>query len=97
MEPEEALSDTVTIDRVGARRIAFVVAWTVVPLLLMDRIGYIVTLTIYVAGLLIVIARTRPWVAVLATAVGSVLTAWGAEALGIVLPDPYLLLQRLGL
>jgi hypothetical protein len=96
-ELDEAMGDRVVIERAGALRIAFVVAWTVVPLLMLEPLGYLITLTVYVAGLLIVLARTRIWLALPGAAAGSVLTAWGADALGIVLPDPYLLLQRLGL
>lgn len=97
-EPQpEPDGEAAPIDRAGAKVIALVVAWTAVPLLLMERIGYILTLTIYVGGMLIVVSRARPWVAVLGAFVGSVLTAIGGDALGIRFPDPWNLLRIVGL
>lgn len=84
------------IDGAGVRRIAFVVAWTVVPLLLLEPLGYVLTMTVYLAGLLALLARVRPWVAVAGALAGSAVTGRGADALGIVLPDPLGLLQLLG-
>jgi len=85
------------IDRAGARVITLVVAWTAVPLLLMERIGYILTLTIYVGGMLVVVSRARPWVALLGAFAGAVLTAIGGDAIGIRFPDPWNLLRIVGL
>ncbi|MGP4019310.1 tripartite tricarboxylate transporter TctB family protein [Saccharopolyspora sp. 5N708] len=85
------------IDAIGFRRIAFVVAWTLIPLLLLETVGYLISLTGYVAGLLIVIGRSRIWIALPATAIGVLGTAYGANALGIVLPDPLNIIQLLGL
>lgn len=84
------------IDTAGLRRIAFVVAWTVVPLVLLEPLGYVITMTVYVAGLLAVLARVRLWAAAATALVGSALTGRGADALGIVLPDPLGLLRFLG-
>ncbi|MCI2418402.1 tripartite tricarboxylate transporter TctB family protein [Saccharopolyspora sp. K220] len=99
-DPEDAdapIDEQPPIDSAGFRRIAFVVAWTLVPLLLLETVGYLISLTVYVAGLLIFIARSRIWIALPATAVGVLGTAYGANALGIVLPDPLNIIQLLGL
>jgi hypothetical protein len=90
-------ADEITIDAAGRRRIIFVFLWTLVPLLLLDRIGYVFGITLYVAGLLIVVARTRPWVALVGSLVGAALTQVGAAKLGISLPDPLNLLLYVGM
>jgi hypothetical protein len=93
---EEIAEEDTSIDAAGRRRILFVIAWALVPLMLLERVGYVVTITAYVAGLLVVIARVRPWIAVLGSLVGALLTAVGAEKLGISLPDPWALLRVFG-
>lgn len=94
---ESADAEMVSIDEAGARRILFVIGWTAIPLVFLERIGYLLTITIYVGGLLLVIARTRPWVGLLGALVGAALTEVGADRLGITLPDPLGLLQVFGL
>lgn len=96
-DPDEWMPEDESIDRAGARRIIYVVAATSIPILLMERIGFILMMTIYVSVLLVVIARVRARVAVVGVLVGSVLAAWGSSAVGIVLPDPFELLSRIGL
>lgn len=94
-KPDDDSGDE-TIDAAGIRRVAFVVAWTAVPLVLLDPFGYVITMTLYAAGLLAVMARVRLWVAVFGALVGAVATGLGADTLGIVLPDPLGILQLLG-
>lgn len=96
-DDDDPVDEQVPIDAAGARRIAFVVGWSVLPLLLLDSVGYLLTMTLYVAGLLIVIARVRTWLALPGAALGVLVTAYGADALGIVLPDPLHLVRLLGL
>lgn len=88
--------DDAVIDRDGWRRIGFVVVWTAIPMVLLDRAGFILAMTLYVGGLLVVVARNRPWIAVLMSAIGSLLCQIGANALGITLPDPFGLVPLLG-
>jgi hypothetical protein len=94
---EDVLDEQQPIDRAGARRIFFVVAWALVPLFLLDTIGYLLSMTIYIGGLLLMIGRSRAWIALPATALGVLGTAYGADMLGIVLPDPLGIIQLLGL
>lgn len=96
MRELDAGEDEAPLDRAGVRRIAFVVVWTAVPLLLLEPLGYVITMTLYVAGLLAVTAQVRPWKAVAGALVGAAVTGWGADALGIVLPDPLGLLRAVG-
>ena len=94
-DPHEDHEDS-AIDRAGLQRMGLVVVWTVIPLALLEPLGYLITMAMYVGGLLAVLARVRVWVAAAAALVGSALTARGADALGIVLPDPFGLLRFLG-
>jgi hypothetical protein len=93
----DAVSEEEHIDRAGVKRILIVVLWTSIPLLLLERLGYVGTMTVYVGGLLIMVARVRVWLAVLGAAIGAALSAYGADALGIALPDPLNLLSTVGL
>lgn len=84
------------IDRAGVLRIAFVIVWTIIPLTLMEPLGYVITMALYITGLLTLMARVRTWIAVVGALVGAAATGLGADALGIVLPDPLGLLRLLG-
>lgn len=95
-QQEDGEPDLPPIDASGARTIALVIAWTAVPLLLLERIGFILTITIYVGGMLIFVARARPWIALSASAVVAFVTALGGNAVGIRFPDPLGLLQLVG-
>jgi hypothetical protein len=94
---DEDVLDEQPIGRAGTWRILFVVAWALVPLFLLDTIGYLLSMTTYIGGLLLVIGRSRAWIALPATALGVLGTAYGADMLGIVLPDPLGIIQLLGL
>lgn len=93
----DPLDEQVPIDASGVRRIAFVIGWALVPLLLLESVGYLISMTVYVGGLLIVIGRSRIWITLPATALGVLATAYGANVLGIVLPDPLGVIKLLGL
>jgi hypothetical protein len=96
-QPDLNFLEEEPIDAAGARRIIGVVGWTAIPLLLFESAGYLITMVIYVSGLLTFLGRVRLWVSLPATAAGVLLTAYGADALGIALPDPFHLFERLGL
>ena len=85
------------IDRAGMKRIGFVVLWSVGPLVLLDSIGYLPAMVLYVGGLLVFVARLRVWVSLLCTTAGVILSAIGASQLGIVLPDPLNIFTMIGL
>lgn len=82
-----------TIDGGGYRRILFVVLWTVITVTFIETVGFVVVMTGYVAGLLIFIARCRVWASLLGAFVGSYLIGYGAQSLGIFLPDPFGMLE----
>lgn len=85
------------IDRPGMKRIGFVVLWSVGPVVLLDSIGYLPAMVLYVGGLLVFVARVRVWVSLLCTTVGVIVSAIGASALGLVLPDPLNIFTMIGL
>lgn len=93
---EHLHEDEPEIDKAGARTIAFAIFWALVPLTLLDVIGLVLTMTIYVGGMLVVVAKAKYWIALPATAAISLLTGIGLNALGIVIPDPLNLLSMLG-
>lgn len=93
---EDTLFEEEPIDSAGLRRIGLVVLWSTLPVFLLDRLGYVPTMILYVGGLLVFLARIRPWIALPGTILGVVLTAYGASYLGIVLPDPLGVLDLLG-
>lgn len=93
---EHLHEDEPEIDKAGVRTIAFAIFWALVPLTLLDTIGLVLTMTIYVGGMLVIVAKTKYWIALPATAVVSLLTGLGLNALGIVIPDPLNLLSLLG-
>ena len=94
--PEDDFEDS-AIDRAGMKRIGFVVIWSVGPLLFLDSIGYLPAMVLYVGGLLVFVARVRVWVSLLCTTGGVILSAIGASALGLVLPDPLNIFTMIGL
>lgn len=85
------------IDRPGMKRIGFVVLWSLGPVVLLDSIGYLPAMVLYVGGLLVFVARVRVWVSLLCTTAGVILSAIGASALGLVLPDPLNIFTMIGL
>lgn len=90
--------DDTAIDRDGARLIAFCVAWSLVVILLIRPLGYILTVTLYVGGMLVVIAKVTWWRALVGSLVGAMVTYWLAGLLDIALPrDPWGLFRALGL
>jgi hypothetical protein len=93
---EDVFFEEEPLDAAGLRRIGLVVLWSTVPVILLDRVGYVPTMVLYIGGLLVFLARIRPWIALPCTIVGVVLTAYGANALGVVLPDPLGVLELLG-
>lgn len=94
---EDPYEDLTVIDKAGVRIIAFALLWALVPLLLLDRIGFILTTTVYVGGMLVIVGRARAWIAFPITAGASLLTAFAANSAGIHLPDPLNLLAMLGM
>jgi Tripartite tricarboxylate transporter TctB family len=93
---EDHVEDS-AIDRSGMRRIGFVVLWSLGPILLLDSIGYLPAMVLYVGGLLVFVARVRVWVSLLGTTAGVILSAIGASALGLVMPDPLNIFTMIGL
>lgn len=92
-----ALDDT-AIDRSGAMLILFCIVWAGVPILLIERLGFIFTVTLYVGGMLLVIAKLPWWKSLLGGLVGAIVVNWLAGLLGILLPrDPFGLARLLGL
>lgn len=88
------------IDGPGRTRILFVVAWSAVTAAFTERLGIVPVLTVYLAGLLIMVARTRPIRSIVLSLVGTLVACYGLQALGIFLPDPFGLLTvptRLGI
>lgn len=83
-------------DKKGVRLVLFTIAWALVPILLLDRIGVVLTMTLYVGGMLTVIGRMRWWLILPITAISSVVVAIGADRAGIVLPDPFSVLSIFG-
>lgn len=88
--------DDAEIDAAGWRRIVYVVAMTLVPLLLLEPLGYFVAMTIYLTGLLTINARIKPWIALTVSLLGAGVTLIGADALGVSLPTPLGLLNLIG-
>ncbi|MDR1213474.1 MAG: tripartite tricarboxylate transporter TctB family protein [Propionibacteriaceae bacterium] len=84
------------IERAGRRTIVFTIVWALIPIFALDKIGFVLTTTAYVGGMLIFIARIRWWLVLPITAVVSVLVNLGADRIGIALPDPFRLLWLLG-
>jgi tripartite tricarboxylate transporter TctB family protein len=82
--------------RVGAGVVVFTVLWSLVPILLLDRIGFFLTMIPYVAVMLIVIARLRWWLVLLLTVVSTFAVTIGADAIGLSLPDPYRIFSHIG-
>ncbi|MDR1432610.1 MAG: tripartite tricarboxylate transporter TctB family protein [Propionibacteriaceae bacterium] len=76
------------IDRAGALRITFTLLWSLLPILLMERIGFFFSMVPYVAVMIIVIARRKWWRVVLITAAAVFLLQIGTSYIGLALPDP---------
>lgn len=90
--------DDNAIDAPGARMIAFCIVWAIVPILFIQRLGFILTVTIYVGGMLIVIAKTPWWKSILGSLVGAIILFFLGDLLGIALPqDPLGFFRALGL
>jgi len=93
--PEELTDRSVNARQ--AKILAFAVLWALVPILLLTAIGFTLTMTVYVSGLLLIVGRTsRVWTVPL-TFVGTVLVGIGARVVGIYLPEPTDYLTLLGL
>lgn len=90
----DASADEV-IDGPGRTRILFVVVWSGVTAAFTERLGIIPVLTVYLAGLLIVVARARPIRSIVLSLAGTLVACYGLQALGIFLPDPFGLLTVL--
>ena len=90
--------DDTAIDAAGAKLIAFCIVWAIIPILLIQRLGFILTVTIYVGGMLMVIAKTPWWKSILGSLVGAIILFFLGDLLGIALPrDPFGFFRALGL
>jgi hypothetical protein len=77
--------------------LAFVVLWALVPILLFTIVGFTISITLYVGGLLLLVGRTsRLWTLPLTFAI-AVAVAIGAHSVGIYLPEPINYFVWLGL
>lgn len=73
-------------DRAGAIRVAATVGLTAAAVLVLERLGFALTMTAYVWGLLYVVARRGPWRSLAWTAVGVVVATYLLSTLGLPLP-----------
>lgn len=90
--------DDTAIDADGARLIAFCIVWSLVVILLIEPLGYIITVTVYVGGMLVAIARIAVRRALPGALVGGMVTYWLAGLLNIRLPpDPWGIFRAMGL
>ncbi|MFJ2758794.1 tripartite tricarboxylate transporter TctB family protein [Nocardioides sp. NPDC087217] len=72
----------------GSRRtILLVLLWSLIPILLLNVLGFTLTVLIYVGGMLIGIGKCRPQVALPLTLGGAIAFAVLADLVGIYLPD----------
>jgi putative tricarboxylic transport membrane protein len=77
--------------------LVFSVLWALVPILFFTAVGFTVSMTVYVSGMLLFVGKTsRVWTVPLVF-VGTVAVAIGAHALGIYLPEPINYFHWLGL
>lgn len=100
-EDDDATASTdESIDDAGRVRILFVVVWSGLTAAFTERLGIVPVLTVYLTGLLIVVARARPIRSFVLSLVGTLVACYGLQVLGIFLPDPFGLLTvltRLGI
>jgi len=75
----------------------FSVLWALVPILFLTTIGFTISMTIYVSGMLLFVGKTsRVWTIPLVFD-GTIVVAIGAHTLGIYLPEPINYFRWLGL
>lgn len=96
-EPDTGGEDGRAQGRSGAGVVLFSVLWAVIPIVGFGLVGFVIAMTVYLAGMLIVIGRVRWWIAVPVTLVGCIAGAIGGDAIGLVLPDPLRILWMVGL
>jgi hypothetical protein len=94
--PLEEPSELEPTPRSG-RILAFAVLAALVPMILMPIIGFTISMTIYVSGMLLVVGRTHRGWTVPIVLVGTIAVAIGAHAAGIYLPEPINYFRYLGL
>jgi hypothetical protein len=87
-EFEPNLETLQEIDLAGKKRIAWVIFWSVIMFITFERLGAIISLTIYSLGLLYSIAQKKPWRAFPFTLALVLLVVFGAQKIGVILPDP---------
>ncbi|MDR3070163.1 MAG: tripartite tricarboxylate transporter TctB family protein [Propionibacteriaceae bacterium] len=92
---EQEPGDLPPIDREGSLRIAFILFWSLIPILLMERVGFLLSMIPYVSVMIIVIARRKWWKVVLITAVAVLLVQVGTSFIGLALPDPFRIISTI--
>lgn len=96
LESEHLMEEMSEIDSAGARRIMYVIAWSLAWSLAFEKVGAIIGMTIYVMGLLYSCARVKPWRSLLPTLFIVFLMTWGSIQIGLSLPDPFRILRIIG-
>lgn len=96
LESEHLMEEMSEIDSEGARRIIYVIAWSLAWTLTFEKVGVIIAMTAYVMGLLFSCARVKPWRSFLPTLVVVFFMTWGSIKIGLTLPDPFHLLKIIG-
>lgn len=96
LESENIMEEMTEIYSDGKRRIIYVIAWSFLWTLTLERVGIILAMTIYVMGMLYSCAQVKPWKSLLPTLLIVFFMTWGALKMGIILPDPFHLLKIIG-
>ncbi len=95
LTPEDLAPEEPAATSVGV--LIFSVVWAVLLILVFTTVGFTVSMTLYVSGMLLFVGKTsRVWT-VPVVFVGTVIVAIGAHALGIYLPEPINYFRWLGL
>jgi hypothetical protein len=95
-ELEAKLDEIQEIDSDGKKRIAWVFFWTIIMFATFERLGSIISLSIYATGLLFSISNTKSWKAIPSTLLMILLVTFGAIKIGVTLPDPFNLFRIFG-
>lgn len=93
----DQLEEFVEITPEGRKRIVLVVFMAAVVIVLLERIGFFLSVSIFASTLLIAIAKLRWWKAIVGSLVFSLLIQIGAIAMGINIPDPFGINPLLGI
>jgi hypothetical protein len=84
------------IDGEGKKRIAWVIAWSLVFIFAFERIGAILTMILFSIGVMWSIDRRKPWRTLPLAVILVLLIVFGAKSIGVTLPDPFNLYRIYG-